>query len=114
VDGDYFCIVNFVLWIVLRGRRRRVMAVEFADLCVSTDGEKLHIVSGVSGCVSIWDGQLVGVGVAGVWGNLGNLGYVLSHQQISQNPYLNRIRCPRFEASGVGIRRVREIGKIDL
>lgn len=58
------------------------MAVEFADLCVSTDGEKLHIVSGVSGCVSIWDGQLVGVGVAGVWGNLGNLGYVLSHQQI--------------------------------
>jgi len=77
VDGDYFCIVNFVLWIVLRGRRRRVMAVEFADLCVSTDGEKLHY-PGISGR----RGQLVGVGVAGVWGNLGNLGYVLSHQQI--------------------------------
>jgi len=57
------------------------MAVEFADLCVSTDGEKLHY-PGVSGCVSIWDGQLVGVGVAGVWGDLGNLGYVLFHQQI--------------------------------
>jgi len=54
VDGDYFCIVNFVLWIVLRGRRRRVMAVEFADLCVSTDGEKLHVWASPEGEASWW------------------------------------------------------------
>lgn len=55
MDGDYFCIVNVVLWIVVRGRRRRVMAVLFAVLCVSTDGEKLHI------CVSVRRRQFVDV-----------------------------------------------------
>lgn len=97
VDGDYFCIVDLVLWIVARGRRRRVIGCgSVCRPCVSTDGEKLH--AGGFACGALWDPHVA-----------------CCEQGVEpRNPYLNRIRCPRFEASGVGIRRVREIGKIDL